>query len=145
MSCACADGDFNYSKQLLESGFGPNVHKSRERTGLSLAAARGNGDTCQLLHKFALHLCGHVDTIQFLASNGLKIDISERESAMESHSLLHPKFQQGEGVLSSFQTTWQEFVGDLSFWRALLLIFVIVCCLLALAPPFMENQPELVH
>lgn len=58
------------------------------RTGLHLAAARGNVDICQLLHKFgadllatdyqgntALHLCGHVDTIQFLVSNGLKIDI----------------------------------------------------------------------
>ena len=55
---------------------------------IHLAAARGNVDICQLLHKFgadllatdyqgntALHLCGHVDTIQFLVSNGLKIDI----------------------------------------------------------------------
>uniref|UniRef100_A0A670I086 Uncharacterized protein n=1 Tax=Podarcis muralis TaxID=64176 RepID=A0A670I086_PODMU len=74
---ACIDGDFNYSKRLLESGFDPNI-----------PAARGNVDICQLLHKFgadllatdyqgntALHLCGHVDTIQFLVSNGLKIDI----------------------------------------------------------------------
>uniref|UniRef100_A0A2K6GYJ8 Ankyrin repeat domain 46 n=1 Tax=Propithecus coquereli TaxID=379532 RepID=A0A2K6GYJ8_PROCO len=95
----------------------------------------------------ALHLCGHVDTIQFLVSNGLKIDIC----AMESHSLLNPNLQQGEGVLSSFRTTWQEFVEDLGFWRVLLLIFVIALLSLGIAYyvsgvlPFVENQPELVH
>ncbi|XP_012498981.1 PREDICTED: ankyrin repeat domain-containing protein 46, partial [Propithecus coquereli] len=125
----------------------------------------------------ALHLCGHVDTIQFLVSNGLKIDIwfllsipvilflkwvkclfqarffsvSFLHSAMESHSLLNPNLQQGEGVLSSFRTTWQEFVEDLGFWRVLLLIFVIALLSLGIAYyvsgvlPFVENQPELVH
>nr|KAF6426050.1 ankyrin repeat domain 46 [Molossus molossus] len=91
---ACIDGDFNYSKRLLESGFDPNIRDNRGRTGLHLAAARGNVDICQLLHKFgadllatdyqgntALHLCGHVDTIQFLVSNGLKIDICNHQGA----------------------------------------------------------------
>lgn len=72
-------------------------------------------------------------------------------SAMESHSLLNPNLQQGEGVLSSFRTTWQEFVEDLGFWRVLLLIFVIALLSLGIAYyvsgvlPFVENQPELVH
>ncbi|MGH0147706.1 UNVERIFIED_CONTAM: hypothetical protein FKN15_035349 [Acipenser sinensis] len=157
---ACIDGDLNYSKRLLESGFDPNIRDNRGRTGLHLAAARGNVEICRLLHKFgadllatdyqgntALHLCGHVDTIQFLVTNGLKIDIC----AMESHSLLNPNLQHSEGVLSSFRTTWQEFVEDLGFWRVLLLIVVITLLSLGIAYyvsgvlPFVENQPELVH
>lgn len=72
-------------------------------------------------------------------------------SAMESHSLLSPNLQQGEGVLSSFRTTWQEFVEDLGFWRVLLLILVIALLSLGIAYyvsgvlPFVDNQPELVH
>lgn len=85
---ACIDGDLPFAKRLLETGCDPNIRDNRGRTGLHLAAARGNVDICRLLHKFgadllatdyqgntALHLCGHVDTIQFLVSNGLKIDI----------------------------------------------------------------------
>lgn len=85
---ACIDGDLAYAKRLLETGFDPNARDYRGRTGLHLAAARGNDEICRLLHKFgadllatdaqgntALHMCGHVDTIQFLVSNGLKIDI----------------------------------------------------------------------
>lgn len=72
-------------------------------------------------------------------------------SAMESHSLLNPNLQQGEGVLSSFRTTWQEFVEDLGFWRVLLLILVIALLSLGIAYyvsgvlPFVDNQPGLVH
>ncbi|XP_062917526.1 ankyrin repeat domain-containing protein 46 isoform X1 [Mobula hypostoma] len=230
---ACIDGDVAYAKRLLESGFDPNIRDARGRSGLHVAAARGNVDICRLLHKFgadllatdyqgntALHLCGHVDSIQFLVSNGLKIDIcnhhgatplvlakrrgvnkdaikllesleeqevkgfnrgthskleimqtaeneSEQEtqniilrgwetehqplSAMESHSLLNPNLQNTEGVLSSFRSTWQEFVDDLGFWRVLLLIIVIALLSLGIAYyvsgvlPFVENQPELVH
>ncbi|KAG5844080.1 ankyrin repeat domain-containing protein 46-like [Anguilla rostrata] len=211
---ACIDGDLGYAKCLLESGSDPNMRDSRGRTGMHLAAARGNVDTCRLLHKFgadllatdyqgntALHLCGHVDTIQFLVSNGLKIDIcnhngttplvlakrrgvnkdairllegleeqevkgfnrssmhsklealhmAESESAMESHSLLNSNLQNSEGVLSSFRTTWQEFVEDLGFWRVLLLLVVIALLSLGIAYyvsgvlPFTANQLELVH
>ncbi|XP_078063639.1 ankyrin repeat domain-containing protein 46 isoform X2 [Mustelus asterias] len=210
---ACIDGDIAYAKRLLESGFDPNIRDGRGRSGLHVAAARGNVDICRLLHKFgadllatdnqgntALHLCGHVDSIQFLVSNGLKIDIcnhhgatplvlakrrgvnkdaikllesleeqevkgfnrgthskleimqtAENESAMESHSLLNPNLQNTDGVLSSFRSTWQEFVDDLGFWRVLLLIIVIALLSLGIAYyvsgvlPFVENQPELVH
>ncbi|TWW63575.1 Ankyrin repeat domain-containing protein 46, partial [Takifugu flavidus] len=139
-----------------------------------------------LLGNTALHLCGHVDTIQFLVSNGLKIDIcnhngstplvlakrrgvnkdairlhegleeqevkgfnrgphskmetmqmadseSKWRAAMESHSLLNPNLQSSEGVLSSFRTTWQEFVEDLGFWRVLLLLVVIALLSLGIA------------
>uniref|UniRef100_A0A672T7D3 Ankyrin repeat domain-containing protein 46-like n=1 Tax=Sinocyclocheilus grahami TaxID=75366 RepID=A0A672T7D3_SINGR len=85
---ACIDGDLSFARRLLEAGCDPNIRDHRGRTGLHLAAARGNVDICRFLHKFgadllatdyqgntALHLCGHVDTIQFLVSNGLKIDI----------------------------------------------------------------------
>nr|XP_024655876.1 ankyrin repeat domain-containing protein 46 [Maylandia zebra] len=87
---SCIDGDLPFAKRLLETGCDPNIRDNRGRTGLHLAAARGNVEICRLLHKFgadllatdyqgntALHLCGHVDTIQFLVSNGLKIDIWE--------------------------------------------------------------------
>lgn len=85
---ACIDGDVAFAKRLLETGFDPNARDCRGRSGMHLAAARGNVEICRLLHKFgadllatdaqgntALHMCGHVDTIQFLVSNGLKIDI----------------------------------------------------------------------
>ncbi|KAM6908982.1 ankyrin repeat domain-containing protein 46-like [Xenentodon cancila] len=49
------------------------------------------------------------------------MQMADSESAMESHSLLNPNLHSSEGVLSSFRTTWQEFVEDLGFWRVLLL------------------------
>ncbi|KAF5902474.1 ankyrin repeat domain-containing protein 46, partial [Clarias magur] len=192
---ACIDGDLAFARRLLETGCDPNIRDNRGRTGLHLAAARGNVEICRFLHKFgadllatdyqgntALHLCGHVDTIQFLVSNGLKIDIcnhngstplvlakrrgvnkdairllegleeqevkgfnrgahskletmqmAESESAMESHSLLNPNLQNSEGVLSSFRSTWQEFVEDLGFWRVLLLLVIIALLSLGIA------------
>jgi hypothetical protein len=54
-------------------------------------------------------------------------------------------------VLSSFKTTWQEFVEDLGFWRVLLLLVVIALLSLGIAYyvsgvlPFSSNQLELVH
>ncbi|KAK1133241.1 ankyrin repeat domain-containing protein 46 [Acipenser oxyrinchus oxyrinchus] len=90
---ACIDGDLNYSKRLLESGFDPNIRDNRGRTGLHLAAAGQCGDLqasaqvrADLLAtdyqgNTALHLCGHVDTIQFLVTNGLKIDICNHNGA----------------------------------------------------------------
>ncbi|KAI5104391.1 ankyrin repeat domain-containing protein 46, partial [Silurus meridionalis] len=226
---ACIDGDLAFARRLLETGCDPNIRDNRGRTGLHLAAARGNVEICRFLHKFgadllatdyqgntALHLCGHVDTIQFLVSNGLKIDIcnhngstplvlakrrgvnkdairllegleeqevkgfnrgthskletmqmaeSERcifmhsthsrltdeNTAMESHSLLNPNLQNSEGVLSSFRSTWQEFVEDLGFWRVLLLLVIIALLSLGIAYyvsgvlPFSASQLELVH
>ncbi|XP_053346800.1 ankyrin repeat domain-containing protein 46 [Clarias gariepinus] len=91
---ACIDGDVAYAKRLLETGCDPNTRDCRGRSGMHLAAARGNVEICRLLHKFgadllatdaqgntALHMCGHVDTIQFLVSNGLKIDICNHNGA----------------------------------------------------------------
>ncbi|GLD72776.1 ankyrin repeat domain-containing protein 46 [Lates japonicus] len=46
------------------------------------------------------------------------MQMADSESAMVSHSLLNPNLQSSEGVLSSFRTTWQEFVEDLGFWSA---------------------------
>lgn len=72
-------------------------------------------------------------------------------SAMESHSLLNPQLHRSEGVFSSFQTTWQEFVEDLGFWRVLLLLLFIALLSLAIAYyvsgvlPFSSNQLELVR
>uniref|UniRef100_A0AAY4BI47 Ankyrin repeat domain-containing protein 46 n=1 Tax=Denticeps clupeoides TaxID=299321 RepID=A0AAY4BI47_9TELE len=203
---ACIDGDLVYVKRLLECGFDPNTRDCRGRTGMHLAAARGNVDICRLLHKFgadllatdsqgntALHMCGHVDTIQFLNQRivpsstplvlakrrgvnkdairlleGLeeqevkgfnrsshssleKMQLAENESAMESHSLLNPHLHSTDGMLSSFRTTWQEFVEDLGFWRVLILLLVIALLSLGIAYyvsgvlPFASNQLELVH
>lgn len=70
---------------------------------------------------------------------------------MESHSLLNPHLHHSDGVLSSFRTTWQEFVEDLGFWRVLLLLLVIALLSLCIAYyvsgvfPFASNQLELVH
>lgn len=72
-------------------------------------------------------------------------------SAMESHSLLNPNLQNSEGVLSSFRSTWQEFVEDLGFWRVLLLLVIIALLSLGIAYyvsgvlPFSASQLELVH
>lgn len=106
---ACIDGDLPFAKRLLETGCDPNIRDNRGRTGLHLAAARGNVEICRLLHKFgadllatdyqgntALHLCGHVDTIQFLVSNGLKIDIW-----WECGSCTHPFICRGSPVSSN--------------------------------------------
>ncbi|XP_036380870.1 ankyrin repeat domain-containing protein 46-like [Megalops cyprinoides] len=209
----CIDGDAVYCRRLLEAGCDPNMRDGRGRTGMHLAAARGSVAICRLLQKFgadllatdhqgntALHLCGHVDTIHFLVSNGLKIDIcnhngttplvlakrrgvnkdvlrllegleeqevkgfnrgthskletlqmAESESAMESRSLLSSSLQSQEGALSSFRSTWQDFVEDLGFWRVLLLLLVIALLSLGIAyyvsgvMPFTANQLELVH
>ncbi|MBZ3871915.1 Ankyrin repeat domain-containing protein 46 [Sciurus carolinensis] len=77
---------------VLESGFDSSVCDSRGRTGFHLAAVQRNVAICKLLHKFradlmttdyqgdtALHLYGHVDSIQSLVSNGLKIDICNHQ------------------------------------------------------------------
>ncbi|KAF3837402.1 hypothetical protein F7725_004866 [Dissostichus mawsoni] len=181
---ACIDGDLPFAKRLLETGCDPNIRDNRGRTGLHLAAARGNVDICRLLHKFgadllatdyqgntALHLCGHrrgvnKDAIRLLegleeqevkgfnrgAHSKLEtMQMADSESAMESHSLLNPNLQSSEGVLSSFRTTWQEFVEDLGFWRVLLLLVVIALLSLGIAYyvsgvlPFSSSQLELVH
>ncbi|XP_010785001.1 ankyrin repeat domain-containing protein 46-like, partial [Notothenia coriiceps] len=79
------------------------------------------------------------------------MQMADSESAMESHSLLNPNLQSSEGVLSSFRTTWQEFVEDLGFWRVLLLLVVIALLSLGIAYyvsgvlPFSSSQLELVH
>uniref|UniRef100_A0A3Q3WUH9 Uncharacterized protein n=1 Tax=Mola mola TaxID=94237 RepID=A0A3Q3WUH9_MOLML len=196
---ACIDGDLPFAKRLLETGCDPNIRDNRGRTGLHLAAARGNVDICRLLHKFgadllatdyqgntALHLCVsnginhngstplvlakrrgvNKDAIRLL--EGLEeqevkgfnrgphskletMQMADSESAMESHSLLNPNLQSSEGVLSSFRTTWQEFVEDLGFWRVLLLLVVIALLSLGIAYyvsgvlPFSTSQLELVH
>ncbi|KAI3359235.1 hypothetical protein L3Q82_002753 [Scortum barcoo] len=78
------------------------------------------------------------------------MQMADSESAMESHSLLNPNLQSSEGVLSSFRTTWQEFVEDLGFWRVLLLLVVIALLSLGIAYyvsgilPFSTSQLELV-
>ncbi|XP_025758565.1 ankyrin repeat domain-containing protein 46 [Oreochromis niloticus] len=50
-------------------------------------------------------------------------------SVMQSCFLLNSTLQSTEGVLSSFRTTWQEFVEDLGFWRVLLLLLLVITLL----------------
>lgn len=91
-----------------------------------------------------------VETLLAVMFNFIPLGCSLR-SAMESHSLLNPNLQSSEGVLSSFRTTWQEFVEDLGFWRVLLLLVVIALLSLGIAYyvsgvlPFSTSQLELVH
>ncbi|XP_016410900.1 ankyrin repeat domain-containing protein 46-like [Sinocyclocheilus rhinocerous] len=119
-------------------------------TPLVLAKRRG-------VNKDALHLLEGLEEQEVKGFNRSshssleKMHMAENESAMESHSLLNPHLHHSDGVLSSFRTTWQEFVEDLGFWRVLLLLLVIALLSLGIAYyvsgvlPFASNQLELVH
>ncbi|CAH1268513.1 ANKRD46 [Branchiostoma lanceolatum] len=85
---AAIDGDVRTALQLLEDGHDPNQRDARGRTPLHLAACRGAVDIMRVLVEFgaelsavdqqgntAMHMCGHVDTTQFLIDCGLQSDI----------------------------------------------------------------------
>uniref|UniRef100_A0A8C2HVD6 Ankyrin repeat domain 46a n=1 Tax=Cyprinus carpio TaxID=7962 RepID=A0A8C2HVD6_CYPCA len=138
---------YSHRKQLFSNVI---IFHNIYSTPLVLAKRRG-------VNKDALHLLEGLEEQEVKGFNRSshssleKMHMAENESAMESHSLLNPHLHHSDGVLSSFRTTWQEFVEDLGFWRVLLLLLVIALLSLCIAYyvsgvfPFASNQLELVH
>eukprot|EP00058_Branchiostoma_floridae_P025822 XP_002611312.1 hypothetical protein BRAFLDRAFT_73296 [Branchiostoma floridae] len=181
MLCLCSDGDVRTALQLLEDGHDPNQRDSRGRTPLHLAACRGAVDVMRVLVEFgaelsavdqqgntAMHMCGHVDTTQFLIDCGLQSDICN------SHGLTPYMLAVRRGVKKqgtkfgackrfkplvnypnhlvmfyrSVLHDWGQFVEDVGQKRLICLLVVMACLSLFVAykvtgiVPLMDTREE---
>ncbi|XP_070552276.1 ankyrin repeat domain-containing protein 46-like [Ptychodera flava] len=84
---ACAEGDVDRLQRLLACGFDPNITDHRGRNAAHMASCRGSAECLRILDEFGcdvtaadnlgntpLHLCGHIETVNFLSEHGVQVN-----------------------------------------------------------------------